>query len=160
MCCMTTTEKTAIKFLFISFSGLLCALKSGKVSVKDLTHGLFYFGRTRAQALNPTDEGLHQLKILAHEYARGMMKGERSGSRPESIEQVLKGAQHSPSPTQREQGWVKARALHQHVVDAVLLAEKEGRIQWRTEGGVNSYEDLNVLLKAHKLPPVRPADKS
>ncbi|MBU1104377.1 hypothetical protein KJ664_00560, partial [Patescibacteria group bacterium] len=44
--------------LFISFSGLLVALKSGKIPLSDLDTALFYFGCTRDHAYNPSKHGV------------------------------------------------------------------------------------------------------
>ena len=45
------------KKLFVSFTGLLYALKSGRVSTSDLDDALFAFGCTKDHALNPGQHG-------------------------------------------------------------------------------------------------------
>ncbi len=45
------------KKLFVSFTGLLYALKSGRVTTSDLNDALFCFGCTKDHALNPGQHG-------------------------------------------------------------------------------------------------------
>ena len=43
--------------LFISFSGVLKALRSGRVTAEDLEQGLFVFGRPRDHVFSPGSSG-------------------------------------------------------------------------------------------------------
>jgi hypothetical protein len=53
--------------LFLSFSGLLCAIVRNEVSQEELGTALFYFGCTRAHALNPGDVGEFDERITYRE---------------------------------------------------------------------------------------------
>ncbi len=47
------TAEIATRKLFLSFSGLLIAMREGSITQEDLNSGLFAFGCTREYALNP-----------------------------------------------------------------------------------------------------------
>jgi hypothetical protein len=53
--------------LFLSFSGLLRAIVRNEVSQEERATGLFYFGCTRARALNPGDGGEFDERITYRE---------------------------------------------------------------------------------------------
>lgn len=50
--------------LFISFTGLMYALKAGRVNDDDLANGLFVFGCTRNHALTPPPENLRAEDVV------------------------------------------------------------------------------------------------
>ena len=61
--------------LFLSFTALLHAIADDRVSTTDLDTGLFYFGCTRAHALNPGAHGEHDERTSLKE--RGAVAHEK-----------------------------------------------------------------------------------
>ena len=99
--------------LFISFTGTIAALESGRVHVDSLDNGLFVFGCTREHAINP-------------------------GSLGEHVEDCVKKSPH----------------LHTLLASALLNAEAQGRVRWRTLRQNMSFELVNDLLTAHGHAPL------
>ncbi len=101
--------------LFLSFSGLLYALASGKITQDDLNTGLFYFGCRRQHAFHPEQDAYNEITSVSRDNA-GV--GERA---------------------------------HALLVEGLIKAEAEGRVNWRGENE-NRYGELSKLLVANGLP--------
>ncbi len=100
--------------LFISFTGTLLALQSGRVNASDLATGLFVFGCTRDHAMQP-------------------------GAAGEYVEDIV----------------TKRPDLHLLLVAALLEAEAEGRIRWRTIDDFSArFELVDDLLVSNGHKPL------
>jgi hypothetical protein len=104
--------------LFISFTGTMYALESGRINFDNLATGLFVFGCTRDHAITP-------------------------GSNSEYVERiVIERADH-----------------HKQLVEALLKAETEGRIRWRSlEAGTASFDLVDDLLTSNGYQPLKQED--
>lgn len=100
--------------LFISFTGTMYALRSGRVNGDDLSTGLFVFGCARDHAITP-------------------------GAHGEYVEEVV----------------IERPDLHEQLVAALVKAEAEGRVRWRSlEAGNASFELVSDLLTSNGYKPL------
>ncbi len=99
--------------LFISFSGVLKALRSGRVTAEDLEQGLFVFGRPRDHVFSPGSSG---------EYVEDVVR-----ERPE---------------------------LHELLLEALIRAEADGRVRWRSRESNTTFELVDELLTANGYKPL------
>ena len=103
-----------MRTLFVSFTGLLYALDRGEISQEQLDNGLFFLGCKREHALAP-----------------GATGGEFS-------EVSYMGLTHD-GLTRRGND---PHELHRQLVEALLKAETEGRVAWRSKAA----EDRDILI--------------
>jgi hypothetical protein len=86
----TKTLEEDMRKLFLSFTGTLSALKTGRVTEQDLASGLFYFGCTRDHALHPWNGMRNEVLGVFHDdpergrtvhgkLAEALVKGEGEG---------------------------------------------------------------------------------
>lgn len=55
-----------------------------------------------------------------------------------------------------DEDYAVLEVLHKQLQSALLAAEPDGRITWRSEDGHTSYRQLNELLAGRGLPPIEP----
>jgi hypothetical protein len=123
-------------YLFCSFSGLLSLLSRGEVIESDLADGLFAFSCIRDYIFS--DEA----DIYEVENRRDYL----------DYLYTCNDASEEEITEAREKYISVCRSLR-IIQAAVLCAEREGRVSWRTLGdGSMSYERINVLLLQNNLP--------
>ena len=122
---MNQTTTAQIGKLFVSLSAVMTGLRDGSLTARDLRGGLFYLGCTRDSL-----------------FARGHRQDRAIGER--SIIADL----FDDDPE-----W--GNALYRLMLDAVELAEREGRVAWRSSwGNANSVAHLNVLFQDNGILPI------
>ena len=107
--------------LIVSYTGLLHAIKAGKLTEADLANALFHFGCARSHAMD--FEGKHEGSEQFTNEARAFVW--------------------------YEEGEVIARAKHTEFVAMIEKAESEGRVLWREPGEQQTYSKLSGFLAQH-----------
>lgn len=118
--------------LFISFTGTLAAMSKGMVRPEDFDNALFYFGCVREHAFQSEDTPSPDYNTYP------------SGDIALSFRRV---------------SYEAMKLMHEELKAALVKAEAERRVEWRVLGQANSFRQLNAMLQAWEVGPLRVPDE-